>query len=236
MQISVTLPEHLGESGDEEQILAYVQDHLDTDRWTAKAKKALFGNAMMLCSTYGCDPKPPGQPGNTSYNENHLTADQFISVKEDLGTRCAFEWEGVTYYTPSKVLEHPGITGHTHEWFKDLGKDFPWIVDEDSDPVNNPDDVPTEEQRDKIEQVESGYCVDRWDTLFHDVEFVDPIAKYAYLPESGMNVVWESTRHRDVHRKTAGGRYIAKNNEVVDDGRMMMMSVGGADQEPAPEQ
>ena len=84
VQISVTLPEHLGESGDEEQILAYVQDHLDTDRWTAKAKKALFGNAMMLCSTYGCDPKPPGQPGNTSYNENHLTADQFISVKEDL--------------------------------------------------------------------------------------------------------------------------------------------------------
>ena len=35
--LRVTLPEHLGESGDEEQILEYVQSNLDTDRWIAKA-------------------------------------------------------------------------------------------------------------------------------------------------------------------------------------------------------
>ena len=37
VQLRVTLPEHLGESGDEEQILEYVQSNLDTDRWIAKA-------------------------------------------------------------------------------------------------------------------------------------------------------------------------------------------------------
>ena len=32
VQLRVTLPEHLGESGDEEQILEYVQSNLDTDQ------------------------------------------------------------------------------------------------------------------------------------------------------------------------------------------------------------
>ena len=35
--LRVTLPEHLGKSSDEEQILEYVQSNLDTDRWIAKA-------------------------------------------------------------------------------------------------------------------------------------------------------------------------------------------------------
>lgn len=37
--MEVTLPVHLSESGDNAAILQYVQEHLDTDQWLAKAEK-----------------------------------------------------------------------------------------------------------------------------------------------------------------------------------------------------
>ena len=39
VEVEVTLPVHLSDSGDEKAILEYVQEHLDTDQWTAKAEK-----------------------------------------------------------------------------------------------------------------------------------------------------------------------------------------------------
>ena len=120
VQLRVTLPDRLGESGDEEQILDYVQSNLETDRWIAKAEfvipaqlEQLILDNMPVPSTDESSQEPSSQDSQEPSSQD-LLSEEFrhrladFSGKVDLEIREIFIPRGLDF-ADVKVIVDTGV-------------------------------------------------------------------------------------------------------------------------------